>query len=601
MDNQKLENLLNLAIETPLGQRERSLNLNVGYEEVARTWELIVKYNGELSGLTALGIEAEELIAGYAILTVPEELVEQVAELEQIEYVEKPKRLFFSALDGREAACITPVSVRPPFLSGRGVLVAVIDSGIDYRSPHFRNQDGTSRIAYLWDQTGNAGSQGALHPPEGFRLGTEYTQEQINAALELTQSQGFLLVPSTDVSGHGTAVAAIAAGSAVRLPAAAAFGDGYLEGAAPESELIIVKLGLPGENAFPRTTELMRALTYVVRKAKRLGRPVAINLSFGNTYGAHDGASLVERFLDNIAEVGRNVVCVGSGNEGTSAGHVQGMLSPEGEGRRAYVELAVGAYETVLNVQLWKNYVDQYRISVLAPDGERVVLPNVENGKQVVRLAGVTLLIYLGQPTPYAVTQEIYFDFIPDGSYIPSGIWLFELEAVSAVTGQFYFYLPAGDVRGAETRFLMPSPQVTLTIPSTAQKVITVGAYNSVYESYADFSGRGYVYAGRNVGILPGGVVKPDLAAPGVDITVPDARGGYVLASGTSFAAPFVTGAAALLMEWGIVYGNDPFLYGEKVKAYLRRGAGPLRGETVYPNERVGYGKLCVAESIPRG
>lgn len=597
MDNQKLENLLNLAIETPLGQREKSLNLNVGYEEGLRTWELIVKYHGDLSALTAQGIEAEELLAGYAILTVPEEQVERVAELEQIEYVEKPKRLSFSALDGREAACITPVSVRPPYLSGRGVLVAVIDSGIDYRSVHFRNPDGTSRILYLWDQTSETRQQGELHPPEGFRQGAEFTREQINAALELPQEQGFFLVPSMDVSGHGTAVAAIAAGSAVRLPAAS--GEGYLEGAAPESGLIIVKLGIPGENSFPRTTELMRALTYVVRKAQQLGSPVAINLSFGNTYGAHDGASLLERFLDNIAEAGRNVICVGSGNEGASAGHVQGMLSDGGSGQSAYAELAVGEYETALNVQLWKNYVDQYRISVYAPNGERILLPELENGKQAVRLMGVTLLIYLGQPTPYAVTQEIYFDFIPDDSYIPSGSWLFELEAVSAVTGQFYFYLPTGDVRGTGTRFLTPSPRVTLTIPSTAQKVITVGAYNSVYESYADFSGRGYVYAGRGVGLLPGGVVKPDLAAPGVDIVVPDVRGGYVLASGTSFAAPFVTGAAALLMEWGIVHGNDPFLYGEKVKAYLRRGARPLRGEPEYPNERVGFGALCVRDSLP--
>lgn len=600
MDNQKLEDLLNLAISTPKIQRERSLNLNVGYEENTQSWELIVKYNGELSGLTGLGITVEELLAGYAILTVPQNLVEQVAELEQIEYVEKPKRLFFSETGGREAACITPVSVRAPFLSGSGVLVAVIDSGIDYRSQHFRKEDGTSRIEFLWDQTLAVSKEDALQPPEGFYLGAEFSQAQINAALALPEEQGFFLVPSRDVSGHGTAVAAIAAGSAVRLPPAAAE-EGVLEGAAPESGLIVVKLGIPGENAFPRTTELMRALTYVVRKAGQLGQPVAINLSFGNTYGAHDGGSLLERFLDNVAEAGRNVICVGSGNEGASAGHVQGsFLTAEGEeGERAYVELAVGAYETVLNVQLWKNYVDRYRILLHAPGGETVGLPDLEEGKQVVHLAGVTILVYLGQPTPYAVTQEVYFDFIPEGSYLPSGIWVFELERTSSAAGQFYFYLPSREVRGGGTRFLTPSPKVTLTIPSTAQKVITVGAYDSRYESYADFSGRGYVYGDRTVGLQPGGVVKPDLAAPGVDITVPDVQGGYVSVSGTSFAAPFVTGAAALLMEWGIVRGNDPFLYGEKVKAYLRRGAKALRGEREYPNERVGYGALCVAESLP--
>lgn len=599
MDNQKLENLLNLAIETPLAQREKSLNLNVGYEETGRSWEVIVKYNGDLSGLPAQGIGVEELIAGYAILSVPEELVDAVAALPQIEYVEKPKRLFFAVAEGKEVSCITPVTVRPPYLAGNGVLVAVIDSGIDYRRRLFRRADGTTRIRYLWDQTTDAAGREEFSPPEGFLAGTEFTAAQINEALALEPSQGFRLVPSTDVSGHGTAVAAIAAGDS---PASSEGNglEGSYEGVAPESELLIVKLGAPGENAFPRTTELMRALTYVVRKAQELAMPVAINLSFGNTYGAHDGSSLLERFVDNVSEIGRNVICVGSGNEGASAGHVQGSFSVAGgAGQRAYTELAVGEYETSLNVQLWKNYVDRYRVRLRAPSGAVQTLPEAEIGKQVVRMDGAVILIYLGQPTPYAVTQEVYFDLIPEGNYLPGGIWTFELETVSVVTGQYFFYLPTGSVRGTNTRFLTPNPSVTLTIPSTAQKVVTVGAYNSVYESYADFSGRGYVYADRTVGLLSGGIVKPDLVAPGVNIMVPGVGGGYLSASGTSFATPFVTGAAALLMEWGIVRGNDPFLYGEKVKAYLRRGAAPLRGESVYPNERVGFGALCVSGSIP--
>lgn len=431
-------------------------------------------------------------------------------------------------------------------------------------------------------------------PPEGFLLGAEFDKAQIDAALAAASpEEGFLLVPSRDVSGHGTAVAGIAAGSSY---------GGY-EGVAPKSSLIVVKLGTADVNSFPRTTELMRAVTYVVKKAQQLGLPAAINLSFGNTYGAHNGSSLVERFLDNASEVGRTVICVGSGNEGASAGHVQGNVGILG-GRLSVraasdTELAVAAYETALNVQLWKNYADSYRITLRAPDGEEAVLPEGGFGKLTLRLGQAVILVYMGEPTPYAVAQEIYFDFIPERNYITSGVWTFRIEFVSGITGQYYFYLPSGGVRNEGTRFFEPSPQVTLTIPSTAQKVITVAAYDSVYDAYADFSGRGYIYPERTMGPAAAGAVKPDLAAPGVDIMAPDTFGGYGYFTGTSFATPFVTGAAALLMQWGIVRGNDAFLYGEKVKAYLRRGARPLRGESDLPNDRVGFGALCVADSLP--
>lgn len=615
MSNQKLEDILNLALETAEPVREKSLNLNVGYEAAGNTWELIVKYNGDMSGLRQRGIAVEELLAGYAILTVPEDMVDEIANLTEIEYVEKPKRLFFAVENGKEASCILPVTLRPPYLTGEGVIVAVIDSGIDFTNRHFRNADGTTRILYLWDQTipaltpeqrmpesGNTVSE--RRPPEGFTLGTEFDKEQIDAALRAeTPEERYRLVPSRDVSGHGTAVAGIAAGSRADLrqgegPSMGGMpGTGDFEGVAPASSLIVVKLGLPNVLSFPRTTEFMRAVTYVVRRAQQLKMPVSINVSFGNTYGAHDGSSLVERFLDNVAEVGRTVVCVGSGNEGASAGHVQGNVTAG----PAYVELAVSSYEPALSVQLWKNYVDVYRVTLHSPGGEEAVLPVGRMGKITLRMEQTDILVYMGEPTPYAVNQEVYFDFIPTGLYLTPGVWTFRIELVEGTTGQYYLYLPSESIRNRSTRFFTPSPQVTLTIPSTAQKVITVGAYDSTYGSYADFSGRGYVYPERTLGLVAAGAVKPDLAAPGVNIMAPDTQGGYGLFTGTSFAAPFVTGSAALLMQWGIIMGNDPFLYGEKVKAYLRRGARPLRGEDIYPNERVGFGALCVEESIPRG
>lgn len=598
--NQKIENVLALALQTPDSVREKSLNLNVGFTEETRTWELIVKYNGALkeavSGLpvTAEELIVEELIAGYGLLTVPEDLVDTVSRLPQIEYVEKPKRLFFSMADGKEVSCVLPVTKRQPFLSGKGILLAVIDSGIDYTNRSFRNADGSTRILSLWDQTVSPDAEKGFFPPEGFQTGTEFTREQINAALrEADLLRQYELVPSRDSSGHGTAVAGIAAGAAANVTGGTA--NNNYEGVAPESELLIVKLGTPRENSFPRTTEMMRAVTYVVRKAQSINRPVAINLSFGNTYGAHDGSSLLERFLDNAVEIGRTVICVGSGNEGASAGHREGRVNV---GETAATELSVGAYETAFSVQLWKTYTDVFRITLRSPGGQEFSFSTEKGGEITWEAERTRILIYVGEPSPYAVEQEIYFDFIPENLYISPGIWSF-LIGTQEKESSFYFYLPSQAARNQNTRFFEPNPNLTLTIPSTASKVITVGAYDSTYDAYADFSGRGYRYAERDIGLLAAGAAKPDLAAPGVNITAPDIYGGYRSFTGTSFATPVVTGAAALLMEWGIVQGNDAFLYGEKVKAYLRRGARKIRGEEFYPNDRVGYGALCVADSIP--
>ena len=592
--DQKLENILNLALETPEEEREQTESLNVGYSAETRSWELIVKYHGSLDRLREQNIVVEELIAGYAILTVPEALVDMVSDTPEIEYVEKPKRFYYGQTFPAGTSCFPPVTMRTPFLNGRGVLLAVLDSGITWDLEVFRKADGSTRIRYLWDQTVSEETASMRYGkmPDGFSLGTEYTAEEINAALQLPALDRYRLIPSRDLSGHGTAVAGIAAGRSA---------DGLYTGAAPEAELIVVKLGLPGnsggvEEGFPRTTEILRGVTYALRKARQLNMPLVINLSFGNSYGSHDGSSLLERFLDNASEIGRTVICVGSGNEGAARGHFAGNITRDGR-----VELAVGNYERNLNIQLWKNYSDVFRIRLQAPGGEEAELStNIQGGKYTLELEQTRILVYLGEPLPYAVAQEIYLDMIPaEGSYINAGIWTIRLEPVVTVTGQYYLYLPAGSGIGESTGFYRATPQVTLTIPSTAAKVITVGAYDQVYDTYADFSGRGYADSTRTIGVAAAGLTKPDLVAPGVNIQAPDVYGSFTPVTGTSFATPIVSGAAALLMEWGIVRGNDPFLYGEKVKAYFRKGARPLRGETEYPNDRVGYGKLCVADSLP--
>lgn len=639
MNNEKIENLLNLALDATREEREKSLELDVGYDREDNTWEVIVRFAGTAEMLDAVIKQAfpqyydeigiTNLSNEYAILRIPEPLVERVAALPEIEYMEKPKRLFFAVNNGKRASCITPLqtgSATPATgynrLSGKDVIMCVIDSGIDYAHPDFRNVDGTTRILNLWDQTirsgtvrdpreenGAAGrSETAEQPapsagssqqppsagssqqsaerfltsPEGFGLGTEFGSAVIDLALlQPTEQMRYAICPSRDLSGHGTHVTGIAAGNGRAS-------NGRYRGVAYESALIIVKLGVQQENAFPRTTELMQAVDYCQRKAMEYGKPFVINLSFGNNYGSHSGTSLIETFLDDMADFGRNSIVTGSGNEGAAAGHTSGTVRM-GEEKR--VELAVSEYETALNLQLWKSYVDELAISITHPDGRTVGPIQRIQGPQRFTVGNTQILIYYGEPSPYSAYQEIYFDFIPAREYLDAGVWEIRLVPQRIVQGSFDMWLPAGGVLNSGTGFLFPTEETTLTVPSTASKVITVAAYDAYFDQLASFSGRGYTRETNQV--------KPDLAAPGVEIMSCAPGGGYVQRTGTSMATPFVSGSAALLMEWGIVDGNDAYLYGEKMKAYLIRGARHLPVLTVYPNPQIGWGVLCLRDSLP--
>ena len=578
--SQKLENLLNLALDADQGERERSEELDVGYDKEENVWELIVKYSGTLEAVRQPARSVTELLNGYAVIVIEEERIGQLAQLPEVEFIEKPKKLYFQTDVGRQVSCIDIVQDMPLSLRGKGTLIGIVDSGIDYENAEFRNEDGTTRIVSLWDQSVNG------RPPAGYLAGTEYTREQIDAALATEDKEvRRQMVKTSDVSGHGTAVAGIAAGN----------GRGSegrrFRGAAPEAELIIVKMGAPREGGFPRTTELMRGVDYIVRKAVELRRPVAINISFGNTYGSHDGTSLVERFLNDIADMWKNVICIGSGNEGASAGHVSGKVRRQ---ISETVELAVQQREPALSIQIWKSYVDEMGVSVISPSGRQAGPFYEFLGAQRYILGDTELLIYYGEPKPYSVKQEIYLSLLPGKQYIESGVWKIVLTPGRIVDGEYQMWLPTQSSLNMGTAFLQPNSMSTLTIPSTASLAVTVAAYDARTFSYADFSGRGPagMYEGENV-------LKPDIAAPGVRVTAPVPGGGYQSFSGTSFAAPFVTGSAALLMEWGIVRGNDPYLYGEKVKAYLRKGAKQLAGYERWPNALLGYGALCVRDSLP--
>lgn len=587
MDNQKIENQLNLALAATPQERVKSMDLEVGFDRSTRTWQVIVKFFGterELETLLrnvfeedASNIRITDLSGKYAILEVPEDLIERVAALPEIEYMEKPKRLFFAVDNGRSASCINSLQTGAMQqgqgnarnqLTGRGVIVAIVDSGIDYAHPDFRNEDGTTRILELWDQT----------------LDTVFDREDINAALEQpTERERYEICPSIDRSGHGTHVAGIAAGNGRAS-------RGRYRGVAFESDLLIVKLGTPGENDFPRTTELMRAVDYCVKKSREYGRPIAINLSFGNSYGSHSGTSLLENYLNDMADFGRNVIVVGSGNDGAAALHTAGKVE---RNVIEQIELSVSAFEPTLNVQIWKNYADEFDITLESPNGTRIGPLQQILQPQRIRIGNTQLLIYYGEPKPFQTYQEIYVEFIPVDDYVDGGLWRFQLIPRNIVNGNYDMWLPSGGSVNMGTAFLEPVEETTLTIPSTAAKGLTVGAYDARFNQPAAFSGRGFTRETNQI--------KPDLVAPGVEITSCAVGGGYEARTGTSMATPFVTGSSALLMQWGIIDGNDSYLYGEKIKAYLIRGAKrTINGFEQWPNPQLGWGTLCVEASLPQ-
>lgn len=563
MADQKLENLLNISLQATKEEREKSEELGIGYDPEQNTWELIVRYTGSLDGLRIRypQIRIRELLNQYAVLIVPETLVDAVSQETVIEYLEKPKQLYFELQAGKAASCINAVQqgMNNPFgLFGKGTIVAVIDTGIRAESMEFRNADGSTRILNIWDQT----------------TGTEYDRSQIDEALQ-NETKDTAGIPGADVLGHGTQVAAIACGSS---------------GVAAQADILVVKLGLAAKNGFPRTTQLMEALDYVVRKAIDYGKPLVVNISFGNNYGDHTGSSLLENFINDIADSWKCSICIGSGNEGLGAVHTGGTLTEDTE---ETVEFAVSSYETGLSIQIWKDYWDDIAVEIIAPSGRN--LGRIQENSRVsrIRYEDMELLTYFGEPSPFRIRQEIYIDMIPQTVYIQSGLWKLRLIPRSIRNGRYDMWLPAQGALNFGTGFTSPDSASTFTIPSAAAKAVTVGAYDAGTGSAAPFSGQGYI-----VEIGGSLMVKPELAAPGVNVLVPSVSG-MARVSGTSYATPFVTGSAALLMEWGIVRGNDAFLYGEKLKAYLIKGAEPLAGAAV-PDTQTGWGRLCLKNSLPQ-
>ena len=510
-------------------------------------------------------------------------------------------------------------------LTGRGTAIAILDSGVDYRHPDFCTADGATRILTYWDQTLDYDGMNR------YGVGRIFSKEELDRLLTAAAGSGApgsgvpgdlpvsvssagtavpdmeaddgapgggapggqtvsapateapLPEPSADFSGHGTHIAGICAGNGRAS-------GGRNRGAAPESSLLVVKLKNDADSVFTDYANLMMAVDYVVRFASDAALPLSINISYGSNDGPHDGSGLMERYLNNCIFYGKNVVVTATGNEGISRRHSHVQVS---EDTQSAVPFSVAPGENSLYLQLFKHYGDTFTYRLSPPDGSGEILIPGRAGIYRFSLGNNLIRLIISDPTPYQSLQELFLVLLPaaSGLSLSSGVWQFHIQAESVVSGSVNLWLPSREATNAATGFLSPSVDGTLTIPSTAANVISVSGYDSTTDTFASFSGRGF---------LRGPVSdKPDLTAPAVNILSTAPGGGYSIKSGTSMAAPFVSGAASLLMEYGIVQGRDLFLYGEKIKALLQKGARPLPAFSEYPNPSVGWGALCLKDSLP--
>lgn len=458
-------------------------------------------------------------------------------------------------------------------LKGRGVLIGFVDTGIDYTNNAFRYEDGSSKIAYIWDQTAIG------KPPQESYFGHEYSNEELNEALKTQNPHEH--VPHVDTVGHGTFLASVAAGREI----------GEYVGAAPDSEIIMVKLRRahpfyidllainPNAQDAYESTDVMLGVRYILQKAQKLQRPVVICLGLGTNAGSHDGSSLFEKYFYSIVEETGVVLNFAVGNEANSKHHTNGSIAKEGDTQD--VQFRCDNNVTSLSITIVTSPHDRMPVSIISPTGDTIakvpITSNTFQKKLALENTTVRVQYFLGE------TNLVFIAVLQP----TNGIWTIRLHGEVILDGEFNAWIALPQFVGGTVEALRPNPNITAICPATSNGPITSGSYNPRDGSLSISSSWGPTRTGAQC---------PDLVAPGVNIggVVP---GGYGTMSGTSVAAAITAGASALVLQWAIVYGNDPQINTLRMRTLLIRGCDRNQ-DLVYPNHQWGYGKLNLLNSF---
>ncbi len=599
--NQKLNPELALSLSLDNESRQTDPLLRSGFSPDTDIWKLILFYNGSLKEIQKeVPFTFIPLLGNFAILFIKEKDLPVFLTFSQVLYVELSRPIYENALTGVSSSglpdynIITGRNVNTTTLTGKGTAIAILDSGVDYKHPDFRNADGSTRILAYWDQSlPFIPDHFSINNP--YNLGIIFSEEDLNQLL--TDENNFFffdssaptalgsasesLSPSEDISGHGTHIAGISAGNGRAS-------NGTNQGVAPESSLIVVKLKNEASLIYSDYANLMMAINFAVRFASSRSLPLSINISYGSNDGSHTGNSLLELFMEQVSFYGKNTTSVATGNEGLTRRHASLNTLPSSTKNyyEKFLSFTIAPGERSLYLEIWQVFADDFSYELLAPSGSQSFTFPAVPGIYTYMIADTTIYLTINNPTPYQPFRQYFLSFNPNASFIPSGTWTLRITSIPTgkiIDRRLQFWLPSKDATNSATGFTSPSSDMTFTIPSTASSVISVSGYNSSLDVFAPFSGQGFSNTMHT---------KPDLCAPAVNILSTAPGGGYTIRTGTSMASPFVAGAAALLMQYGIVEGNDPFLYGEKLKAYLWKSARALPAFSKYPNEKVGWGAL---------
>ncbi len=462
-------------------------------------------------------------------------------------------------------------------LTGRNILIGFLDTGIAYTHPAFQDPLGQTRIEAIWDQTIQTGT-----PPEGIYYGSEYSRAQIQEAID--SPDPYQIVPSRDTDGHGTSLAGVAAGSIDE--------KNDFQGVAPNACLLVVKLKqakpylleyyqFNGPSPMFQENDIMMGIRYLMETSEKLNMPLVICLCLGTNQGSHTGDGALASTLDSMkAYQGLSIVIAG-GNEAGRAHHYSGRVT--GPDTYHEVEIQVPAGSPGFSMEFWGNPPELYTVGVVSPLGEvvdRIPARFYQNQEIPFILENTSLFISYGLVEVESGGQVIYFRFRQP----TEGIWRIRVYCSNYSTGLFHMWLPANGMVDPDITFLKPDPFTTIVSPGNVIPVITTAAYQAPSDTLYNYSSRGFT---------PLNGIKPDITAPGVGLTVPRPAGGYGTATGSSIAAAFTAGCAAMVTQWGVSLTPVRYFSSNEMKSYFIRGA--VRNPALtYPNREWGYGILNV-------